>query len=285
VQNGTLPASPAVYDPVRRYIRNGRDLGEWVHIDVLFQAYFQAMLALLHPPKPSDPERSGLGCPLNPGNPYRDMRMQVGFGTFGGPYIATLLCEVATRALKAVWYQKWFVHRRLRPEEFAARVHGKLVHGRPYPIHGDILGSPVLAETRSRFGSLLLPQAFPEGCPVHPAYGAGHATVAGACTTILKAVFDERHVIPQPMVASADGLSLLPYQGQVLTVGGELNKLAANVAIGRNIAGVHWRSDASESLVLGEELAISVLRDQRLTYREPFTGFAFTRFDGSTVTV
>ena len=36
---------------------------------------------------------------------------------------------------------------------------------------------------------------------------------------------------------------------------------------------------------LGEELAISILWDERLTFREPFEGFAFTRFDGSKVTV
>ncbi len=40
-------------------------------------------------------------------------------------------------------------------------------------------------------GNALLPMAFPEGSPTHPAYGAGHATVAGACVTILKAWFDE----------------------------------------------------------------------------------------------
>jgi len=34
----------------------------------------------------------------------------------------------------------------------------------------------------------LLPMAFPEGSPIHPAYGAGHATVAGACVTILGVV-------------------------------------------------------------------------------------------------
>ncbi len=43
----------------------------------------------------------------------------------------------------------------------------------------------------------LLPMAFPEGSPMHPAYGAGHATVAGACVTILKAFFDTSAVLAQ----------------------------------------------------------------------------------------
>lgn len=73
--------------------------------------------------------------------------------------------------------------------------------------------------------------------------------------------------------------------GPSLTVGGELNKLASNVATGRNIAGVHWRSDAVESMKLGEAVAIALLRDQRETYNETFGGFEFTRFDGTRIIV
>ncbi|HEX9665971.1 MAG TPA: phosphoesterase, partial [Thermodesulfobacteriota bacterium] len=76
-----------------------------------------------------------------------------------------------------------------------------------------------------------------------------------------------------------------PYTGPDLTVGGELNKLAANIAIGRNFAGIHWRSDYVDSLMLGEAIAIGILRDQRLTYNENFNGFTFTKFDGTTITV
>ncbi len=44
----------------------------------------------------------------------------------------------------------------------------------------------------------------------------------------------------------------------MLTVGGEANKLAANIALGRSHAGVNFRSDGRQSLILGEEAAISV---------------------------
>jgi len=289
VQKGCKPSVASQFDPVRRYIRNGRDLAQWVRIDVLFQAYFDAMLILLQPPDPSDPVTGGgLGCPLNPGNPYLGSQTQDGFGTFGGPYIATILAEVSTRALKSVWYQKWFVHRRLRPEAFGGRVHHKIANGRPYPIHDDVLNSDAVAEVFSKYGTYFLPQAYPEGSPLHPSFGAGHATVAGACVTVLKALFDETFVIPNPVVPSADGLSLDPYAGPdagSLTVGGELNKLAVNVATARNIAGIHWRTDGIESMRLGEAVAISVLRDQRGCYNEDFGGFTFTKFDGTTITV
>lgn len=288
VQLGCQPSRTIPFDSQRRYIRNGRDLAQWVHIDVLFQAYFNACAILSTSIDSDDPQSSGMACPLNPGNPYLHSRTQTGFGTFGPPYIVTILCEVATRALKAVWYQKWFVHRRLRPEAFGGRVHNHRTRVAQYPLHGDVLNASVTDRVFLNTGSYLLPMGFPEGSPLHPAYGAGHATVAGACVTILKALFDENYVIPNPVVPTADGLGLTRYNGpdaDHLTVGGELNKLAANVGIGRNIAGVHWRSDYTESLRLGEAVAISLLRDQRTTYLEPFEGFVFTQFDGTLISV
>lgn len=285
-QNGYVVESDAgEYDPVRRYVRNGRDISAWVHVDVLFQAYFNACLILLTPPS-SDPLSGGIGCPVNPSNPYIGNPNQVGFATFGPPHFKALLCEVATRALKVTWHKKWQVHRRLRPEAWGGLVHNQVVHDRyPGVIDAKQFDSPALARVHSQHGSYLLPMAFPEGSPTHPAYTAGHATVAGACVTILKALFDESFVIPSPAVPTPDGLALQPYPGPALTVGGELNKLASNIATGRNIAGVHWRTDSLNSLRAGEALAISILRDQRNLYNEHFGGFTFTKFDGTTITV
>ena len=274
IQDGRPPALDLLLDTSPRYVRSGRDLAAWVRRDVIFQAYFDAMLVLL-----------GLGLALDRGNPYGASRTQRGFGTFGDPHVASLLCAVATSALKAVWFQKWFVHRRLRPEAFAGYVHNHRKGVAAYPIHAAILASPVLDEVAAATGGCLLPLAYPEGSPLHPSYGAGHATVAGACVTILKAFFDESAELPDPVEATPDGLDLLPYQGPRLTVGGELNKLASNIALGRNFAGIHWRSDAGASLVLGEEVALRYLAKERLCVNEPFEGFTVTRFDGTTVAV
>lgn len=286
VQRGFPPAAQNHFDAERRYIRKGRDIASWVHLDVLYQAYFHAMLILLQPPS-SDPLRSGIGAPFDAGNPYTSSATQMGFGSFGGPHIAALMPEAATRALHAVWFQKWFVHRRLRPEVHAGRIHNFLTHAAPhYPLgRSDLLQSSVLDRLYSKSGTYLLPMAFPEGSPAHPSYGAGHATVAGASVTLLKAWFDESYIIPNAVQPAPDGLSLEPYTGAPLTVGGELNKLASNVALGRNIAGVHWRSDATESLKLGELIAINILKDQKSTYNEDFGGFTLTKFDGTTITV
>jgi len=154
-----------------------------------------------------------------------------------------------------------------------------------YDIHPEILNSPVLTTIQMKYGTYLLPMAYPEGSPTHPSYPAGHAAMAGAGATMLKAFYDETFVIPSLVVASADGTALVPYTGTPLTVGNELNKLASNISLGRDASGVHWRSDGAEGMALGEAAAIAVLQDLRHCYNEHFEGFSFTRFDGTRITI
>ena len=280
VQNGQGPFGSNQADANLQHVRNGRGLSAYVHTDVLFEAYFNACIKL-----------TDIGAPLDPNNPYASSRTQSGFGTFGSPHLKTLVAEVSQRALKAVWFMKWFVHRHLRPEAFGGLVHMTKTHQASYPLHPDVLNSHAVAETFAKYGSYFLPHAFPEGCPQHPSYGQGHGTVAGACATIVKAWFNDLapltslpgFSIVQP---SEDGLSLIPYQGadaDQLTIGGEMNKVAANIAIGRNHASVHWRHDYTDSLPLGEAVAISMLQDMARNWNESFDGFSFTMFNGTRV--
>ncbi|MCO6454457.1 MAG: vanadium-dependent haloperoxidase [Pirellulaceae bacterium] len=280
------------FDDQLHYLRNGRDLSQWVHIDVLFQGYFNACLSLLQGAGTPSSVGGGIGGPRADTNPYGSARRQDGFGTLGDPAHIAMMCEVAPLALKAVWFQKWYVHLRLRPEVYAARIHRDLHGTSPlFDLPADLLGSKAVGATQSRFGSALLPMAFPEGSPMHPAYGAGHATVAGACVTILKALFRGDAAFPNPVDVVVDSTGhehLVPYNGDALTIEGELNKLASNIAIGRNIAGVHWRSDGTESMALGEQVAIDLLRAYAKGYVEFSPGdvvFEFTRFDGGTQTI
>lgn len=288
VQNGVVPGKQQFLG-ARRYVINGRDISAWVHIDVLFQAYFNACLILITPPDNSD-IGGGLGCPFNPGNPYRGNTTQDGFCTFGPPAAKALMCEVASRCLKATWHKKWQIHRRLRPEAMAGLVE---VHLNQSPgryngaLHSSLFSATVLDKIATyNGGTALLPMAFPEGSPTHPSYTAGHATVAGACVTVLKALFDtENRPIPHPVVPTADGTALVPYTGPALTIEGELNKIASNIASGRNIAGVHWRSDSHASLRIGQAVAISILQEQTLIHNEANPFYTFRGFDGERIVV
>ena len=284
-----------------RHISTIRDLARFVNKDALHQAYFNAALVML----------SG-NASWTPGNPYGDgptgsggrlKNREAGFGVLGGPHILALVSEVATRALKIVWNQKWQVHLRLRPEAYGGLVHmqtiGRTVNGtttmRAYGLPGWTGGTEAAKRVRACTKALFLPLAFTPGSPTHPAYGAGHATVAGCCVTILKAYFQtistagpdcgkpikfstllercepwgEKDPIAMylpSIVAKPDGEEgeLLPLpkdQADALTIEGELNKLASNVAMGRSAGGVHWRSDNTRSLVLGEAIAAQILAD------------------------
>ena len=283
VQNGISTGLQLQPDtPV--FLHNGRGLAAYTHVDVLFQAYFTAFLVL-------NTINGGKPAPPNPGNPYNTSKTQNGFGTLGGPDVAGTLTTVAREALNVVWYQKWFVHLRHRPESGGAIVYSEKT-GQGDSIEGQlsptVLNSNAVMASFKANNSYFLSQAFPEGSPTHPAYPTGHGTVAGACITVLKFFFDGGFVIPKPMAPSSDGTALNNYTGAdagQITVNGELNKIAHNISFGHGIhAGIHWRSDTDTSIQLGEAAALSVLQDLAQTYNEKFT-VTLTKLDGSMATI
>lgn len=283
VQNG-IPTGLQLTPDLPVFLHDGRGLGAYTHVDVLYQAYFTAYLVL-------NTINGNNPAPLNPGNPYLGSKTQNGFGTMGQPDIAATLTAVASEALKAVWYQKWFVHLRHRPESGGAIV-DLIKTGKGNTIQGQVsqtvLNSQALQSSFANNQSFFLSQAFPEGSPTHPAYPTGHGTVAGACITIIKFFFDGDFVIPNPKMPSADGMTLHNYTGGdagQMTVNGELHKLAHNISFGHGIhAGIHWRSDTDTSIQLGEAIALSFLQDRAHTYNEKFT-VKLKKLDGSIATI
>ena len=304
---------------IKRYISTMRDIARFVNRDALHQAYFNAALFLL-----------GIGAPLDAGNPYRGNRYsrEGGFATLDGPDLLTLVSEVSSRALKVVWRQKWLVHRRCRPEVYGGLLQmqrkgymGEMrAYGLPETVQAcnnfdnalnDTLAAVASHNAAQNGGTetLFLPMAFSAGSPNHPAYGAGHATVAGACVTALKAWFDEDAKLADVFARANAGFPKDPPAGELkllqpgyrqdggtledfcepqqytgpdadeMTVGGELNKIASNVAMGRSMGGVHWRSDNTRSLRLGEQVAIEILRKRTMEYAERPVSFTFRAFD------
>uniref|UniRef100_A0AAU8HXE0 Vanadium-dependent bromoperoxidase 2 n=1 Tax=Laurencia saitoi TaxID=1583034 RepID=A0AAU8HXE0_9FLOR len=304
-----------------RFIHTPRDLSTYVHYDALYEPYLNACLLLL-----------AMGVDLDPGLPFGKpdkVDKQTRFALYGPPHILSVLVEVVTKALKAVRFQKFGVHRRPRPETVAGWIDcvqrprkGITNEFKPIEkllkyIDEDLLTKiydhneeqndtqidrdvprkndydPVnqcqtqtqQLNNESSNGTYLLPMAFAEGSPMHPAYGAGHATVAGACTTVLKAFFDTEAKLPFAFTTMAHGRGLRQVRlNEKLTVEGELNKLASNISIGRNWAGVHWKSDYTESIKMGEEIALGFLREQMAVYTESFT-LKVPKFDGEVVTL
>jgi hypothetical protein len=277
IQNGKPPTGAAVLDPVRRFMRCGRDAAAYTEVDELYQAYLIAYLVA-----------NTIGLPPNPGSPYLTYANDKAFSTFGGPDISATLGAVARAAINAVWYQKWSVHLRHRPEAGGGivqllKTNALNAADKAKLNNFDIvLNSVALKTSYARNGSYLLSQAFPEGSPTHPAYPTGHGTVAGACITVLKFFFDGTAPLSYRVTPSSDGLSLGPYNGPgPLSVNGELHKLAHNISFGHGIhACIHWRSDTDYSILLGEAVAIDFLLDQMYSYQENFD-ITITKIDGT----
>lgn len=316
-----------------RFIQTPRDLATYVHFDALYQAYLNACLILLGMNTPRDPGFAHLSGARNSypssiynagadvdanGDPIATFGFQPnagGFALYGGPHILSMVTEVATRALKAARYQKFNLHLRLRPEALAARMstaHNPdaafpQMNGQFAQMRDSIQPTVDVINDNNGNSDALLPMAFAEGSPMHPAYAAGHATVAGACVTVLKAYFDTgavfvtdasnssagtsfRHATtadsPIAYEAHQSGASLRPVPNGLaypLTLEGELNKLAANISIGRNMAGVHYFSDYYDSLRMGEAIAIGMLEEQAVCYpTDPFV-MSLRTFDGDMV--
>jgi hypothetical protein len=285
------PALPL--DPSLRYPQNARDLAVVAASDLVNSPYVRATLVMLQAFEDE--------IPPDDANPYADSMRQSGFATFGAAHLLDLIGK-APNAERHAYFQKWQVHRYLRPEAGGGRVHNLLTGRADYPIHPDLtVRSSALEhifehnrEINARRlgvgeGTYLLPQQSRSGAPSNPSFTSGHAFTAGACVTMLKAWVLEDVAFPDPVQPTPDGLALVAYvpgvDGPELTLGGELNKLAHNVTWGRSMGGAHWRTDNVEGIRQGEEVALRILREEMALYPEPFGGFTLTKFDGETITL
>ncbi|MEM9038797.1 MAG: bromoperoxidase [Actinomycetota bacterium] len=321
------------FESERRFITTPRDLATYVHFDALYQAYLNACLLLLGAGAPFDsgmpePSATGSRTPFATfGGPHvltlvteiatrclKAVRRQKfnfhrrarpeaigGRVTLAGNFVdgadadqpesplgpaagdvTRLLDELPPALLDAI-----SAHNAAQND---AAVHAQ----RQIDISGF---TPPTGLPTIEAANHLLPMAFPEGSPMHPAYGAGHATVAGGCVTVLKAFFEmfdadgEKPLRLSDTLAddhyfevSADGSKLVNRTGETLTIQGELDKLAANISIGRNMAGVHYYSDYFDSLRMGERVAVGMLMEQLPLYGEPVS-MSFTSFDGDFIEI
>jgi len=237
------------------------------------------------------------------------------FAVTGAPDIFASVAHVAGIGLRAAFKVKWWDALKIRPEVLAQRVdmidRGEY-EGMGFPDLGELklnmeYGRETLEAVSSKnellngeagVDSKLLLLQFPEGSPVHPSWVAGHAVVAGACTTVLKAMFRTHDVNGgrlkwgSELKHSVNGDDLVDYEGEdgvECTIIGEMNKLASNVSIGRDMAGVHFRCDGDCGMALGEKVAIKYLVDKCKEYYEGdvgiFGGYMLEKFDGELIKI
>lgn len=309
IQNGIISTLPAAAAPnTNRYVWNGRTLAEFVHQDPPFHIFYNAALML-----------AKLGANPNPGFPV--YANQTGFVTgVAAPSIQCAIAEVTNLALMHAWYWKWQTYRRLRPETMSLWVDNvrnipTLPNTGNFDLSNVVLNHAILPNIETinnTWGasptSCTLPLCYREGAPIHPAYPSGYAALSGAGATILKIFYDTEQTwgslpgvlsgvlsgTPGAVVqADATGAALVSYtdvDASALSIEGEINKLASNVAIGRDWAGVHYRSDGMQGILLGEQVAIKYMEDKlssmvenNLNHTVP--QITFKKFDGTHYTI
>ncbi|MFL6843941.1 MAG: hypothetical protein ACJ8ER_03570 [Allosphingosinicella sp.] len=269
-------------------IRTGRHLGDYVHVDSAYEEHIRATDIL-----------TGMNIARSPNSPYSKPSLNPNEGdgpTLGPPDCWALVGAIRGEAERAAWTQKYLVARRARPEVMAALVH--LAKSDPNHFLRNLLSpsffapGPVfdlLEAVKSRNATLnggveknyLLPQMYPEGSPAHPSWTSGHATIAGACVTVIKAIFNNLVQIQVPAFGGEPNVA-------TSTVKCELDKLASNVAIGRDWGGVHYRSDGEHGILLGEQIAIEYLQNYIRTYAEEFRdfrGFPLIKRNGAAIRI
>jgi hypothetical protein len=314
IQNGYIKGGvtiPTNYKPftVSRCVLTGRDLATLVHADYPAELLIRAVEILLTN-----------GAPLSKSNPYVSKILGNGFGGFvhfSGVEIHNLMGEIAKEALKVAWYFKYH-NMRMRPEEFAGKIHYQkknntnIIPNLNQDFITNILNDhKTYNSIQNVSNSYLLSLIYPEGAPIHPSYPAGHAIIASACVSVIKALFDEDYLfrnlrsgtmkIYEPYndnyiktVGSTKRLCLSETKTNLreitegvefVTIGNELDKLVSNIATGRNFAGIHYRSDSEYSFDLGEEVAANYLRSKLREFGNKDVKLVFTNRNGEKVNI
>jgi hypothetical protein len=287
LQNGKIPQPYSQHDfsLEKRYISTGRDLASSVHFESPFPAFYNA-LNILYAYTYKTPSGKSL--------------RKASFEKMSFLDIIELLCGVTKEVEKAVSAYKWQGQRIVRPEQFANLVNlTKKSVKNIYKLSADLLRgkgtNDLLSWVRKNnlkegADSYLMPLVYPEGAPLHPSYPSGHATYSGAYITILKAIFDDRALFSdlyspvKPDPKNPHKLIPITEDKHHLTIGGELNKLASNIGIGRNFAGIHYRADADYGMRLGESVAITFLQKLARSMKD-FKGFELITLDGKRMKV
>mgnify|MGYP001223897687 CR=1 FL=1 len=264
-----------------KYLHTPQVLASAVHYDTPYQFYYNACLIAIQN-----------GVKLH------------GFWTSGGvPSLLASVAHVSLGVLRTAWYLKWGILR-IRPEEYAHRINisdQNIINNTPGLLnmitYFKQYSPTIINDQNQTYGNLLLNCSYQEGSPNHPSFPSGHACIAAACVTVMKAMFvlhDQNmdHLKWNGSVLhSINGETLVNFAGSTsnLTIIGELNKLVSNVSFGRQWAGVHYTTDSECGIQIGEKYAERYLMDIAVEFYEKsngmFKGWILEKFDGTIVKI
>jgi hypothetical protein len=288
-QNGEAPRGQLRFDPTPRYIAPG---GTWRSPSGRADAGLGGADAARHPAAGPDP-RYGRACSRwrSRHEPHRTRTA----GRETSPrarHLRSTTCKPCSRGdqlrPRAAYWQKWFVHRTLRPEAYGGLAHHRLANG----VATTRCTTTSCARRRSTApgrstGTYLLSQTTPRLARSSPPTPAAARAIGGVTATLLKAFFDESRCIADPVQPDPrDPTRLVPYSGPPLTVAGDSTSWGANLRHGRNWMGIHWcvrrRRCDGDRRGGGDRPCCAT---SATPSREAFDGFTLTRFRRQPVTV
>lgn len=218
--------------------------------------------------------------------------------------LATLQ-EGAARAIKTVRRRRINTHLRARPfvlgQLATLRANGRIPDKEPFAGSVDahlqklaaartrwfsLLGAIDTLNQRQQGGTGTLPgevsYLLPAHTPAHSSAMASQAAVAGCCVTLLKALFEMFTGARSPVPLPDDTRFDLHQRTRPLTLQGELNKLAANIALGPALCAARYPSECRDDLRMGERIAVGLLFEHCLDHTRPVT-LRFDDFDGAQI--
>ena len=274
MQRGRVHGSPNRTGEMR-FLATGRGLGSYAHNDPMYFAYLIAMYIATQ-----------RGFAMQ----HQGDDVSSAWTDQGSPDALSSLADVALGSLRVAWFSKFNKFLQIRPEVMGARIEAILTD----ILQGEVTdrirqhlepGQDTLDAVRAKNGNstYFLMGMYPEGSPTHPSLPAGHAVLAGAAITILKAFLKTHQPDGAPLpwpetpIHSVDGLHTSEYlesDKSNMTITGELNKLGSNIAMGRNFGAVHYRADGDKGIQLGEDFAIKYLQCKLKEYSSTYRGLS-----------
>ena len=277
-------------DYALRYLSTIRDVAIYINKDEVWQPFFIAVSALLD-----------RGIPTG----FFTKSRKAGTSRFinlGPVDLWGLMVKAMKQAMNATWVWKW-QQLRLRPEEMAYQINLSQNFGYTLDFSQNFLNNQILTNSTygisgANSGQFILPLTYSNGSPCHPAYPAGHATIAGSLATVVKAYFNCDGLI-EGYVPKVSTLPYNVFSGTQLelyrtgSTGGptgffriddEVDKMASNCSFSRAMGGVHYRSDCEAGLNIGENVAIAVLQQEVFKYDDE-VNFRFRKRDGTIVNI
>jgi hypothetical protein len=286
-----------------RYLYTGRGLGSFVHNDPPFCNYYNTIILSSQ----LGIEKEGFHNETIYVNKFLDT---------GTPDMLIRSVTIVHGAILTAWRYKWIEYLHLRPEAYASRIVKALDPEFTYDV-------PYFNEIREFAKDTLITELFDkisennkckepflqmiynEGSPTHPSCPAGHAVLAGASVTMLKAMLKTNDENDEPLKWNTDkrNTNKVDKSGQTLTelseeedptivnmtINGELNKLAVNMSYGRMFGGVHYRQDCDIGLEIGEQYAIETLKNicqnHYPSVKQETISFTLEKFDGEIIKI